>query len=307
MRKRVNTNVLVERFRSVHGDFYDYSKVEYVADKVKVCIICPEHGEFWQLPYNHTLGKGCLKCGFRRSASQNRLNQFDFIKRAKEANPTQEYDYSKVEYVNNKTKVKVTCKYHGDFVQSPYHLLKGIGCQKCGSECRGNSIKAFHKSKRPDLSHITTPPGSKAVPVGTKGDYALVDDEDYEKCMEYNWKLTGGYAANSLVGKMHRFIMNPPDDMDVDHIYHDKLDNRKSQLRVCTHQENIINSRQKSGRKYKGVSRTAYGKWAATIKPADSDTTFWLGAFNTEEEAAKAYDEAAKKYHKEFAYLNNIK
>ena len=59
----------IAKAREVHGDKYDYSKVEYVNNRTKVCIICPEDGEFFQLPGQHLKGHGCIKCG-RREAKQ---------------------------------------------------------------------------------------------------------------------------------------------------------------------------------------------------------------------------------------------
>ena len=59
------TQNFIEKARKVHGDKYDYSKVEYVNSHTKICIICPEHGEFWQTPNNHLCGKGCNECGKR--------------------------------------------------------------------------------------------------------------------------------------------------------------------------------------------------------------------------------------------------
>lgn len=60
--KRLTIQQFVERARKAHGDKYDYSKVEYINNSTKVCIVCPTHGEFWQKPNNHFQGKGCRDC-----------------------------------------------------------------------------------------------------------------------------------------------------------------------------------------------------------------------------------------------------
>jgi hypothetical protein len=62
MPKKTNKNTFIEKAKKIHGDKYDYSKVEYIGNHKKVCIICPEHGEFWQTPANHLKGNGCPKC-----------------------------------------------------------------------------------------------------------------------------------------------------------------------------------------------------------------------------------------------------
>lgn len=70
MSRRLTNNEFIEKARSIHGDKYDYSKVKYEHSTKKVCIICPEHGEFLQTPNSHLMGKGCSKC---RNESRKKL------------------------------------------------------------------------------------------------------------------------------------------------------------------------------------------------------------------------------------------
>ena len=127
---------------------------------------------------------------------------------------------------------------------------------------------------------------------------ALIDIDDIEKCKQYKWFFSGhGYIVNSNYIKLHRFITNCPKGKEVDHINHNKLDNRKSNLRICTHQENNCN---------KGLMKTntsgvtgvswdeSRGKWIAYIKGEN------LGRFNTKDEAIKARKEAEIKYFGEY-------
>ncbi len=118
----------VNKANSIHNGKYDYSKVEYKGAKEKVCIICPIHGEFWQTPSNHThktKPKGCPKCN-----GGIRGNKSEFIEKAKKVHGDK-YDYSKVEYINNHTKVCITCLKHGEFWQTPAAHLRGQGCKFC--------------------------------------------------------------------------------------------------------------------------------------------------------------------------------
>ena len=144
--------------------------------------------------------------------------------------------------------------------------------------------------------------------------YALVDPDDYQKLSQYNWecfeKESRGRYAIRLEGRkivsMHREIMNAPDGKVVHHDDGNGLNNTKENLRIVTVSENNKYVR-KRGRaassKYKGVSlEKRNGKWRAGIK---SDGKYKsLGYFENEEDAARAYDEAAKVHHGNFAVLN---
>ncbi len=130
MSKKLTQKEVIERFRKVHGDKYDYSKVEYVNTTHKVCIICPIHGEFWQSPATHFKG-GCKKCGDAKMAKkQKKKSKESFVFRAKKVHGDK-YDYSKVEYILMRKKVCIICPTHGEFWQTPDHHLQGRGCKKC--------------------------------------------------------------------------------------------------------------------------------------------------------------------------------
>lgn len=129
MPKKLTTKEFIERARKVHGDRYNYSKAEYNGTHTKVCIICPIHGEFWQTPHNHLAKKqGCPKC----SGNTVKKNE-DFINDAKKIHGSK-YDYSKIVYKGNKTKICIICPKHGEFWQTPNVHLLGHGCPKCKSE-----------------------------------------------------------------------------------------------------------------------------------------------------------------------------
>ena len=127
MSKRKTTEEFIKQAKEIHGDKYDYSKVEYKNNSTPVCIICPEHGEFWQRPNSHLKGNGCDACG-----GTKKLTTEEFIKRSKEIHGDK-YDYSKVEYVDYETPVCIICPEHGEFWQIPHtHLSKrNSGCPKC--------------------------------------------------------------------------------------------------------------------------------------------------------------------------------
>lgn len=109
---------------------YDYSKVNYINARTKVCIICPIHGEFWQTPTGHLIGRGCEKCGCTSQSKARRFTKEMWVEKAKKVHGDR-YDYSKVEYVNSQTPIIITCQIHGDFKMRPNDHLRGQNCPKC--------------------------------------------------------------------------------------------------------------------------------------------------------------------------------
>lgn len=120
----------IQKAKKVHNNKYDYSKVNYVNNQTKVCIVCPEHGEFWQRPNNHLNGQGCPICSKLNKKNKNKSNTTDFIEKSKKIHGDK-YKYSKVNYINSKTKVCIICPEHGEFWQTPNSHLQGQGCPKC--------------------------------------------------------------------------------------------------------------------------------------------------------------------------------
>ncbi|AXF52618.1 MAG: HNH endonuclease [Caudoviricetes sp.] len=233
MPKKIDKNYILERFKKVHGDTYDYSLVYFCYVKDKISIICKEHGVFEQRVDSHYSGKLCPKCGKSKQVKN---------------------------YVSNIV----------------YNKLKGL----------------------------VQPEDYKLIPL-TQGKFTKVDNEDFERLNNYSWNYRFSYAANSINGLMHRFIMNCPKDKVVDHINHDTLDNRKCNLRICTQQENSMNKISISDRTsiYKGVFfANDRNKWRSKI--SKSGNVINIGYFSSEVEAAKSYDKKAKELFGEFAITN---
>ena len=130
--KKLTNNEFIKKAREIHGDKYDYSKVDYINNKTKVCIICPEHGEFWQKPNYHLSACGCPKCKCDKIKKTKYITTESFIQKAHEVHESK-YDYSKVEYKGIFEKVCIICPEHGEFWQTPNnHLNNKRGCPKCG-------------------------------------------------------------------------------------------------------------------------------------------------------------------------------
>ena len=132
-RKNVNTRKTKDEFIieaiKIHGDRYNYDKVEYVKNRQNVKIICKEHGCFEQTPKSHLRGSNCPKCVLILNSSKRRLNQEEIIEKFKSKHGDK-YNYDKVNYINFNTPVIITCKKHGDFKITPdKHML--YNCKKC--------------------------------------------------------------------------------------------------------------------------------------------------------------------------------
>lgn len=127
---RKNTKFFVEEAKLIHGNYYDYSLVEYVNNRTPVKIRCRKHGIFFKKPYNHLAGEGCPKCTRRKTRVSFRRNKELFVNEAKEIHGNY-YDYSLVNYKNNKIPVEIICPEHGIFLQQPIHHLRGRKCPSC--------------------------------------------------------------------------------------------------------------------------------------------------------------------------------
>ena len=126
--KKHTNESFIEKAKEVNCHKYDYSMVEYVNAATKVKIVCPEHGVFEQTPANHLKGRGCPDCG-----GSKKLTSEYFIRKAREFHGENTYDYSKVDYLNSRTKVRIVCPEHGDFEQTPNNHMKGNGCPGCAT------------------------------------------------------------------------------------------------------------------------------------------------------------------------------
>jgi hypothetical protein len=188
-------------------------------------------------------------------------------------------------------------------------------CDKSCAQSYRNRIRATRT--------MTPPPpvdGARWIAL-TQGKFALVDEADFADVSRWNWcavqkrsKANDLYAWYAFRGRtpedvggkttpvlLHRHLLGEPPE-DVDHRNRDGLDNRRENLRKATAQQNMMNSLSRGGSsRFKGASWSR-GQWRASIRL--NYKTVHLGRFNTEEDAARAYDEAARRLHGEFARVN---
>jgi len=160
----------------IHGNKFDYKNINYISSHNEIKIICSIHGEFKQTPSNHLKGHGCTYCTYNNKNIETFIEEGDKIHNNK-------YDYSKVNYRNNKIKVKIICPEHGEFEQSPdHHINRKHGCPLC-NESKGEieikdilenkKIKYLRQYKFPDCKNINLLPFDFYLP-------------DYNICIEFN-------------------------------------------------------------------------------------------------------------------------
>lgn len=144
-----------------------------------------------------------------------------------------------------------------------------------------------------------------------QGKVAIVDDADYDYLSQFRWNLSDRGYVRRCVGSgkwlpIHRELTQVPKDLEVDHINHDKLDNRRENLRVCTHAENVRNLVRRGSSGFRGVQRvtTKTPTWYAHVSL--NGKRHHLGSFATPHEAAAAYNRAVLELHGEFALLNDL-
>lgn len=129
----IDTKTFIDKAKRVHSERYDYSKVNYVNKRVKVEIICRNHGSFWLTPEAHTSGKqarGCPKCSIAVLALSKRKSRSNYIEDARRVHGKR-YSYDRMVYLGKNAKVCISCPTHGDFWQAAKHHLEGSGCPKC--------------------------------------------------------------------------------------------------------------------------------------------------------------------------------
>lgn len=140
MKPVITTEIFIQRARAIHGDRYDYSKVEYTVFRNPVCIICPEHGDFLQKPSLHLSGSGCPIC-----AGKAQMKTPHFIRKAQEVHGNK-YDYSQTIFSGRQNEVEIICPTHGVFRQRAANHLNGHGCPQCGRLQSSSSQKVWTES-----------------------------------------------------------------------------------------------------------------------------------------------------------------
>lgn len=172
--RKLNTKEFIEKAQLIHNYKYDYSLVKYINTRTPIIIICKDCGEFKILPHSHIQGIGCAKC--------YTLNNEKFINKANKIH-NNEYNYDKIDVTNNKTKIVITCKKHGDFEQQPRAHLKGQGCPKCFRERKKFTTEQFIDKSNKKHNNLY--------------DYSLVEYENKKNKVKIICKKHGIFEQNA--------------------------------------------------------------------------------------------------------------
>ena len=192
-------DVFIKEAAEIHGDLYDYSKVEYINTHTKVLIIDPDYGEFWQTPRNHLSGQGNPKRGVIKSQKSQTDTTEDFVRKAIEIHDDL-YDYSKVKYVDSYTKVLIIDPDYGEFWQAPNSHLQGVGSPNRGIEsARKLRLKTREKFiKDANLIHGDLYDYSKVEYIGAKREVVIICSKHGEFAQTPNSHLRGSGCAKCV-------------------------------------------------------------------------------------------------------------
>lgn len=137
----------IKKAKDKFGDKFDYSKVEYINSRTKVCIICPEHGEFWQTPSVHLSGSSCQRCGIERTLKSTRYDTGELEKLFHEIHKNK-YKYNFDTFKNVNSKIEIVCPYHGSFYQRVEKHLRECGCPKCNGGIKYSLNEFIEKANK---------------------------------------------------------------------------------------------------------------------------------------------------------------
>lgn len=205
MLKKLTNKEFIERAKAIHGDKYNYSKVEYVNSRTKVCIICPKHGEFWQRANAHLNGQTCPICNVELKKNVLSSTKELFIEKAIKIH-NNKYDYSKIEYNGSFSDVCIICSKHGEFWQKPSKHLFGHGCPKCAKN--GIKITTEEFIKRAKQIHNDKYDYSKVNYINSRTKICIICPEHGEFWMTPNNHLMNHGCPICVQSKLESEVKN---------------------------------------------------------------------------------------------------
>jgi hypothetical protein len=192
-----STNDFVALANKKHDYLYCYKKVEYVNGRTPIKIHCPNHGVFFMRPDNHLSGQGCPKCGDYRQATLKKLTDYKFTEKANRVHNSK-YDYSRIKYNGSHRKIKIFCRRHGYFVQTPTHHLSGEGCPRCSRMISNKETKFLDYLNVPISNRQKSICGKKVDGLDSTGKII------YEFLGDYWHGNPSKYLPDKINGRVHK-------------------------------------------------------------------------------------------------------
>jgi glutaredoxin len=238
-----NTKEFILKSNKIHQNRYLYDRVEYYNWNTKVSIICKIHGEFIQSPNIHLNGGGCSKCNKGRPKKNNVPTknqkviekQKIFIEASKEIH-NNKYDYSFVRYIASNKKVKILCKKHGEFEQTPSHHKRGNGCGSCAYENSfGPKITTADFISKSKNRHFGYYSYDKSEYTGNKNKVRITCPKHGDFFQIPKYHMNGGGCPKCNIGKQGKDIGNKKLKYTTDELIEMsiKLNGLKYDYRIC--------------------------------------------------------------------------
>ena len=306
--QKLTQEEVISRFKEVHGDAFDYSKVEYKGMHKKVIIRCKKHNrEFPQTPHEHLKGQRCQQCRSEAISNHWNMGQSEFIRKLKLRHQDKNIDTSRIKYIKSTVAVEVGCAIHGFFKMRPDSLLQGQWCPKCKSDkmkCKifGLATNDLNMTKRSvcyskwsSMLHRCYDPKFQ------------IKEPTYAGCIVCDKWLT--------LSNFKRWFDDPANGYQEGyHLDKDILvkGNKVYSPETCCFVPQEINNLIKLNKRQRGDlplgvvkdRRRKNSRYAAqlNVKTQNKEVDHkWLGSFDTPEEAFAAYKEAKEAYIKEKA------
>jgi len=146
MSRSLTVEEFVEKARKMHGDRFDYSRVNYINGKTNVEIVCQENHSFFQRPQHHMSGSKCPECSHKSRAVTHLLTVEEFMEKARKVHGDK-FDYSGVTYVDCRSHVEIVCQENHSFLQQPRHHLSGSKCPECSGRKQGDTASFVSEAR----------------------------------------------------------------------------------------------------------------------------------------------------------------
>jgi len=231
-KQNMNNDIFILKSKKIHNNKYDYDLVDYKNNKTKIKIICLKHGIFEQRPNDHLNGQGCPECKKIKLSNLKKMTKETFVMKSNLIHENI-YDYSLSEYNGYDIKIKIKCKKHGYFYQTPHRHLNGQGCPSCKMSYGEKKIENYLKKFKIDYIYQ-----HKFIDcLSPKKNYLFFDFylPKYNVCIEYDGEQH--YKMMEIFGGEKRFHLQK----EYDEIKNKYCTKNHIKLIRISYKDNVLN------------------------------------------------------------------